>query len=208
MTHNVDYGGHFAGLSPPYRTVVADPPWRYDEGWPSFIAGKHGSDQAERRRLPYSSLGIDAIAGLPVGELADTDAHLYLWTTNRYLRHAWGVAAAWGFRGTQVLVWCKQPMGLGPGGAFASTTEFVLFARRGSLPAARREPSSWWLWKRQRAHSVKPSAFVDMVERVSPGPYVELFARGAGRLGWDTWGDEAHHGLALSPIGSYGASTP
>jgi N6-adenosine-specific RNA methylase IME4 len=40
------------------------------------------------------------------------------------------------------------------------------------------------------AHSQKPEAFLDLIERVSPGPYVELFAR-RDRLGWDTWGNEA-----------------
>jgi hypothetical protein len=46
--------------------------------------------------------------------------------------------------------------------------------------------SSWWSWPRG-AHSAKPPAFLDLVEQVSPGPYVELFAR-APRLGWDSWG--------------------
>jgi N6-adenosine-specific RNA methylase IME4 len=40
------------------------------------------------------------------------------------------------------------------------------------------------------AHSQKPEAFLDLIERVSPGPYLELFAR-RNRLGWDTWGDQA-----------------
>jgi N6-adenosine-specific RNA methylase IME4 len=43
-------------------------------------------------------------------------------------------------------------------------------------------------------HSAKPEAFLDVVEQVSPGPYLELFSRRA-RLGWDTWGDEALHGM-------------
>lgn len=171
-------------LSPPYGTVVADPPWAYDEGWPEF--GDRAGMEHRRRPLPYSSMPVSEIAALPVSDLVGKAAHLYLWTTNRYLREAFTVAEAWGFRFAQVLVWCKPPMGVGPGGSFAQTAEFVLFARRGTTPRVPREPSCWWLWSRG-AHSVKPAAFGDVVERVSPGPYVELFAR-QPRFGWDTWG--------------------
>lgn len=46
--------------------------------------------------------------------------------------------------------------------------------------------TTWFQWPRGR-HSVKPAAFFDIVEQVSPPPYVELFAR-SPRLGWDSWG--------------------
>ncbi len=83
-------------------------------------------------------------------------------------------------------------MGMGLGGAFVQTTEHVLFARRGTLPAQQRIDSTWWNWKRGQ-HSAKPDAFLDIVEAVSPGPYLEMFSRRA-RLGWDTWGNESLHG--------------
>lgn len=174
------------GLTPPYSTIVVDPPWAYDEGWAPFGPTSRGGDRPRRRPLPYSSLDVDAIAALPVGDLPAENAHLYLWTTNRYLRSAFMVAEAWGFKPSQTLTWCKPPMGIGPGGAFSITTEFVLFCRRGSLAAEKRQESTWWQWPRGR-HSVKPSAFMDIVEQVSPGPYAELFAR-QPRLGWDSWG--------------------
>ncbi len=172
------------GLSPPYSTIVADPPWHYDEGWPKY------HDRAgvahERTALPYSAMSVSEVAAMPVAAMVGRNAHLYLWTTNRYLRAAFDIIEAWGFRYSQLLVWCKPPMGIGPGGAFSNTTEYVLFARRGSLKALSRVDRTWWEWKRG-AHSAKPSAFLDLVEQVSPGPYVELFAR-APRLGWDHWG--------------------
>jgi N6-adenosine-specific RNA methylase IME4 len=134
---------------------------------------------------------IDEIASLPVDGLAEKDAHLYLWTTNRYLFDAKTVAEAWGFRYAQILVWAKTPKGLGPGGTWAQSTEYVLFCRRGSLKSLRRFDSTWFNWKRMgNAHSRKPDAFLDMVEQASPGPYVELFARRA-RFGWDYWGDQS-----------------
>jgi N6-adenosine-specific RNA methylase IME4 len=138
-------------------------------------------------------MSVAAIAALPVGDMAEDDAHLYLWTTNAYLEAAYGVARAWGFKPSQMLVWAKAPRGLGLGGAFTSTTEFILFARRGSLRPLTRTDTSWWGWKRPEAakvHSAKPDGALDIIEQVSPGPYLELFARRA-RFGWDYWGDQS-----------------
>jgi N6-adenosine-specific RNA methylase IME4 len=177
--------GLFDGLNPPYATIVADPPWAYAEGWPkSNGQGQRGNK--DRKLIGYSSMSLDEMTALRPGVIADADAHLYLWTTNRYLRAAFDLAEAWGFHPSQVLTWCKPPRGLGPGGAFAVTTEFVIFARHGTPRHRERVDSTWWEWSRQ-GHSVKPAAFYDLVERVSPGPYVELFAR-QPRLGWDHWG--------------------
>jgi N6-adenosine-specific RNA methylase IME4 len=128
-----------------------------------------------------------------VSALACEAAHLYLWTTDRYLEAAHEVVRCWGFQKSQTLVWAKAPRGLGPGGAFATTT-FILTAARGQASWLRRFDSTWFAWKRHYeggypVHSAKPDGFLDL-EQVSPGPYVELFARRA-RFGWDYWGDES-----------------
>jgi N6-adenosine-specific RNA methylase IME4 len=173
-----------------FRTIVADPPWDYSEGWPVGRAPDGVAHDGRRTALGYSSMTVDEIATLPVASLAARDAHLYLWTTNRYLPDAFRVMSAWGFRYAQTLPWCKTPMGIGPGGTWAQNVEYVIFGRRGSLKSLRRFDSCWFGWKRTARHSVKPDAMLDMVEQASPGPYVELFARRA-RFGWDYWGDES-----------------
>lgn len=196
-----------------YRTLVADPPWDHSDGTGITVAraakGRGGQRSQVRvdsilhsTRPPYEAMGLDAIKALPVAELAEDNAHLYLWTTNRYLRSVWDVAEAWGFRGVCILTWCKPERGFLGGGAYPSNTEFCLFARRGSLPATSRGPGRWFRWPRRSgtsvvegewgnpSHSSKPEAFLDLVEAVSPGPYLELFAR-RNRLGWDTWGNES-----------------
>lgn len=196
-----------------YATVVVDPPWpmpetgrttrgetdskgRYTAKGGRVVDGTWwGRHRGGSVTLPYQTMALDEIAVLPVEELAELNAHLYVWTTNRFLEETYDIVRGWGFRPAQMLVWCKPPMGIGFGGAFTTTTEFVLFARRGSLPHAQRQDSSWWQWSRPYenghiAHSAKPDAFLDLVEQVSPGPYLELFAR-RNRLGWDTWGDQA-----------------
>lgn len=132
---------------------------------------------------------------MPIGDLAADGAHLYLWTTNRFLPNAYDVAAAWGFKPSTLLVWAKKPMGGGLGGAYGLATEYCLFARRGRLATTSRVRGNWFTWKRpydergKPRHSAKPPAFFEMVEQVSPGPYLEVFARD-NRHGWDAWGDQ------------------
>jgi N6-adenosine-specific RNA methylase IME4 len=165
-----------------YRTVVADPPW--DVG-----RGPEWASNGASRPLTYPTMSLDEIAALPVRQLAEKSAHLYLWTINAYVEESYEIARLWGFKDSALLTWCKPPNGIGLGGTYSLTTEFCLFARRGVCPAAERIDSTWWLWKRG-PHSAKPEPFLDMVERVSPAPRVELFAR-RDRLGWDTWGNES-----------------
>lgn len=172
-----------------YRTIVADPPWIYDEGWPS-------GNGRSRIPLPYTALPLGHIAMLPIEDLAEDDAHLLLWAPNRYVIDAHAVARAWGFKPSALLTWCKPPMGVGPGGVFATTTEFVIYARRGKPKHTERMDSSWWAWPRSGGHSAKPEAFLDLVERALPGPYLELFAR-RQRIGWDTWGNEVDSHVEL-----------
>lgn len=167
-----------------YRTIVADPPWQIGD----FPANLHAQGMGTNP-CPYPTMDVDEIAALPVAEWADRHSHLYLWTTNQFLEDAYFIARSWKFHPVKLLVWCKPPKGRGLGGTFASATEYVLFAKRGSLAAKDRETRNWWEWSRG-AHSAKPEAFLDMVERISPGPYLEMFAR-RNRLGWETWGNES-----------------
>lgn len=173
------------GLTPPYRTIVADPPWDYDEG---FVNGPaRGEGWSNRHRLPYSAMPLEEIAALPVGKLASPDgAFAFLWTTNRYLPDAFDVLAAWGFRYRQCLIWHKGDASPFPGAVAPNSAEFLLVGRRGGVKRSGTAPSSV-IGSMRGVHSAKPGAAYDLVERVSPGPYVELFAR-APRLGWDAWG--------------------
>lgn len=187
-----------------YRTIVADPPWQQQAG-PLFPvtrkSGRNYSRTSNRSRsLTYPTMTLEEMAWLNVPS-AD-DAHLYLWVTNAHIEHGYELARSWGFRPSVLLTWCKTPRGIGLGGTFAQSTEHVLFARRGTLSAKRRVDSTWWNWTRQDGggHSCKPDAFLDLVESVSPGPYLEMFAR-RNRLGWDTYGDEALEHVTIAGAG-------
>ena len=169
-----------------FATIVADPPWQLDSGQAEFGTPAEGHDD-----LPYFSMALEDICalGLPLGPHLPDDAHLYLWTTNRYVEAAYQVARDWGFKPSVLLVWAKAPRGVGLGDAFKLTTEFVLFARRGSLANLDITPTTWFGWPRGK-HSEKPADFYALVERMSPGPRLDMFSRSA-RAGWTVWGDEA-----------------
>ncbi len=162
-----------------YMTVVADPPWQYDNKATRGAAEDH-----------YPTMSIDELCELPVSEWAAEQAHLYLWTTNGFLREAFDVLEAWGFNYKTTLVWVKPQIGLG--NYFRSSTEYVLFGVRGGLRTLDSNQRNWFEAKRGR-HSKKPAFFFDLVERVSPGPFLEMFAR-ERRLSeseWGYWGNEA-----------------
>lgn len=163
-----------------YRTLVVDPPW---EGADS------GDDDPIGRGDPlYSTMTVAELACLPVGDLAEPeDCHLYLWTTNRMLPHAFDLLDAWEFRYLTLLTWCKPSIGVGR--YYRNNTEHVLFALRGTRLLARADVGTWFEAPREGRHSTKPAAFYRMVEECSPGPRLEMFAR-SPRDGWAVWGAE------------------
>jgi N6-adenosine-specific RNA methylase IME4 len=177
-----------------YRTIVADPPWEYNDGF-AYLE----QDGYRREELPYPSMSIEDICALPVAELRPSykeGAALFLWTTNLYLRDAFDVIDAWGFRYRQTITWHKSNA-MPAGGSVAPNAEFLLVARYGQ--------HRWHGAKWGRAsftapaheHSAKSELFLDLIEQISPPPYLEMFAR-RNRIGWDTWGNEAlDHGVAL-----------
>jgi N6-adenosine-specific RNA methylase IME4 len=180
-----------------YSTIVADPPWAQKGGPLKGGVGEGFAFPGKQvsRALPYPTMTLEAIKALPVADIAAPDAHLYMWTTNKYLPVAFEVVSEWGFNYSTTLVWAKNMMGGGLGGTYRVSTEFVLFARRGKLPSASTVRGTWFNWKRpydQRGkpmHSAKPTEFYDMVNAVSSGPRLEMFAR-SPRGGWDVWGNE------------------
>lgn len=161
-----------------YGTIVADPPWQYGNTATRAAAEDH-----------YKTMTIEKIVSLSVevDEWAADDCHLYLWTTNNFIREAFEVVDAWGFEYKTLLTWVKPQIGMG--NYFRSRTEHVLFATRGNVRTNRRDVSNV-IEANRTQHSRKPDSFYDLVEAQSPGPYREMFAR-RRRFGWDHWGNEA-----------------
>jgi N6-adenosine-specific RNA methylase IME4 len=183
-----------------YRTIVADPPWRYTSS-DIVTRGKAKTASVETRKIRaaenhYPTMGNEEIAALPVNEWADDSAHLYLWVTNpRLFRGRFekmgpvDIIDAWGFEYVTLLTWHKLGAP-GMGFYFRGDTEHVIFAKRGKAPIDPAIRVSNFIAAPRTHHSAKPDRFYEIVERVSPEPRLELFAR-RRRYGWDVWGDEA-----------------
>jgi N6-adenosine-specific RNA methylase IME4 len=192
-----------------YRTIVADPPWRYTNERGTQTRSRAGRS-AVTAEGNYPTMSNADISSLPVASLADKDCALYLWVTNPLIfriplpldRLTIGpidIVEAWGFRYITLLTWVKTgPPGLGF--SFRGHTEHVIYATRGDvgIPPDRRESNV--IVAPRRAHSQKPEAFYDLVERVSDGPYLEMFARNHHRLGWDVHGNESANTASLEAV--------
>lgn len=176
-----------------YGTIVADPPW--PETGPMHLPAP--TRDVPHLATPFNRMTYDQISSMPVERLASSESHLYLWATQRSLRVAYRVCENWGFEPKLLLTWCKRGLGMGFR-YYRHSTEFVVFGARGNFPTYRNDRGTWFTGKKG-AHSRKPKEFFDLVEDCSPGPFLELFARG-NRIGWDVWGHEAPSDLEVSAI--------
>lgn len=180
-----------------YKTIYADPPWDIQQ------KGDRGASNH------YGLMTLDAIKKMPIAELTEDDAHLWLWTTNAALEDAYDVVRAWGFTPRSLLTWVKWPK-LGLGVYLRNATEQVIFATRGKAPVEFRSQPSWFTAPTQ-AHSVKPEEIFSIVERVSPGPYLELFARRrpSSDRDWSVWGNEVFSDVVMPgyPVPNYSLRT-
>ena len=173
-----------------FKTILADPPWRF--------TNRTGKMAPEHRRLSrYDTMTLEEIQALPVSSLADSTAHLYLWVPNALLPEGLAVMKAWGFQYKSNVIWHKIRKdggsdGRGVGFYFRNVTEIILFGVRGknarTLQPGRTQVNL--LATRKREHSRKPDEQYPVIEACSPGPFLELFARGI-RKNWATWGNEA-----------------
>jgi N6-adenosine-specific RNA methylase IME4 len=186
-----------------FATILADPPWRF--------ANRTGKMAPEHRRLSrYGTMDLAAICSLPVPEASLPESHLYLWVPNALIVEGLAVMRQWGFTYKTNLVWYKiredgGPDGRGVGFYFRNVTELILFGVRGgmrTLDPGRRQVNL--VQSRKRGHSRKPDELYDLIERCSPGPRLELFARYA-RRNWSQWGDQAPD---LTPVSDLDAMAP
>lgn len=164
-----------------YHTIYADPPWAENGG---------GGRGANAHYPLMKAKEIIALAPM-VQDLAEENAHLYLWTTNNFLPDALEVMKAWGFRYVTMITWMKDRIGLGQ--YFRGLTEHCLFGIRGKLPYkvidGKRQQGKTGFFEEKREHSRKPVQMREMIEKVSYPPFIELFARERFD-GWDAWGNE------------------
>lgn len=165
-----------------FKTIVADPPW----DWGSRC------NRGSGHKPFFPTMSIDRLCAMKVP--ADKKAHLWLWGVSKKMDWAYIVARAWGFEPVNLVTWCKRRPGLGQ---FQTNTEHVLMARRGGAignPFGK-TGGTWFDWSAGRCVE-KPDDFYKLVEKVSPGPYLDMFAR-KKREGWSVWGNEVESDVTI-----------
>lgn len=175
-----------------YHTIYADPPWAESGGGQI----KRGADRH------YPLMKTPDIIKLPVADLAEENAHLYLWVTNNHLPDGLKVMEEWGFKYKTMITWAKDRMGIGQ--YFRGQSEHVLFGVKGNIPYkidddGKRMQGRTVFSAPRTKHSVKPEEMRQMIERVSIGPYIELFARHQSP-GWDVWGNEVKSDVTMGDV--------
>jgi len=171
-------------MSGGYRTILADPPWKYDN---KRTGGNLTSGSAQK----YSTLTLEQIKAMPIQDFAHPQSCLLLWITAPLLPEGLSVMEAWGYKYKAIVTWEKLGR-LGMGFWFRCQTEFCLIgASKGMKPLRIQKKNIFQA--RPGEHSQKPEEFFGLIEAAAPSPRIELFAR-IRREGWDSWGDELEGG--------------
>jgi N6-adenosine-specific RNA methylase IME4 len=189
-----------------YKTVMADPPWAYDDDLPG--PGRGSSSH-------YDTLHFGTVMGMgpQIRKVTAPQAHLYLWTTNSFMQEALQVANAWGFDQKSIITWVKvqdEPQGLpnerdhpvsvyerlGMGNYLRNTTEHILFCVKGRMGVDLNTAPTHFFAERTE-HSAKPAKSYKLAEALSPEPRIDLFSR-TSRSGWDVWGKETPDDASLA----------
>lgn len=174
-----------------FGCIYADPPWLYTNQGTRASTGNH-----------YAGMTVPQLCALPIGDLAADDAHLHLWTTNGFLFECPKIFDAWGFEFRSSFIWVKPQIGIG--NYWRNSHEFLLTAVRGKAKRFRDKTLRSWLECDRSRHSAKPELIRHMIERASPGPYLELFGRSPAD-GWAVWGNEVDRGLLFHHLGKVGS---
>lgn len=168
-----------------YRVIYADPPWKYGNDMGAAMPGTTGA------RDHYPCMTIAELCALPVRELCESDAVLFLWVTSPLLYEAAPLIKAWGFEYKTSFVWDKIKHNMGHYNSMRH--EFLLICTRGScLPDEKKLFDSVQSIERSGKHSEKPEEFRTIIDTLYPyGKRIELFRRGGAPKGWSVWGNQS-----------------
>tara|TARA_Y100001938_G_C8081812_1_gene429617 strand:+ start:1791 stop:2324 length:534 start_codon:yes stop_codon:yes gene_type:complete len=168
-----------------YNTIVLDPPWNITMG---AVPTKRRPNT--KTKLDYPTMSMDEIKSIPMEQIANIGCHVYCWTTNKFLRETFNVLESWNVNYHLTLVWTKHN-GMTPNFAYKFATEFCLlgFYKKPMQKFLRCGKLNWINTNAPKKHSTKPKEFFDLVDEMSPGPKLEMFAR-EKRDNWSVWGNE------------------
>ena len=179
-----------------FKSILADPPWEFN-------------DKLDKTRtLPYKVLTIEDLCDLPIKEIVDNEAHLYLWCpTTMILDYGKKVIKSWGFDYKTIIIWQKltkhYKKWFGMGHYFRNSIEVCLFGTKGNMKTLTNNTrNSFEAVKPDRHHSAKPDEMYDIIESNSEAPYLELFAT-IERKNWTSLGFEVTGNDILEDIKTF-----
>ena len=177
------------GVPMRFNTVLLDPPWSIQQ------KGNLGAS------THYNVMTLEEIKALPINELTSDNAHVWLWITNAVVPHIPELMKAWGLTYRSIYTWCKPRLGLGQ--YLRNCTEQLILCTKGKAAIQFRGQMNWGFMPVQD-HSHKPEEVYEIIERCSPGPYLEMFAR-QRHPGWYAWGNEVPSDIVIDdqPVPEY-----
>ena len=167
-----------------YNTIVLDPPWDIS------MTGSVKKRPNRKKELDYPTMSLEEIKKMPMQDICNIGCHVYTWTTNKMLPYTFDVLKSWGVNYHLTMVWNK-PNGMMPCFGYKFATEFCLlgFYKKPMQKFKGMAELNHINNPSIKPHSTKPQKFYDLVEKMSPSNYLEMFARNQ-RVGWDVWGNE------------------
>ena len=166
---------NFESPSKLYDVIVIDPPWDY---------GTQYDPEGRRAANPYPEMTLEEIGNIELP--SSDDCVLWLWTTHKYMRHAFDIIDQWGFRDVAIVTWVKNRIGLGSW--LRSQSEFCIMCVKGK-PKVNLTNQSTVIHGELREHSRKPDEFYKMVDELCNGYKIDWFSR-EFRDGWAQFGND------------------
>ena len=194
-----------------FNIIYADPPWKYKESWGNGQTG-------------YPTMSTDDICNMPIKDLTDDKAHLYLWVTNPFIADGLRVCKEWGFEYKTLITWHKLYANgnpeMGMGYYFRGCTEHIIFGVKGGMKCKTKverncieyPDESFIKAVNPKQHSRKPDLFRQKIVNDWSGnlPRLELFARSPNDLfdkelfkGWSVHGNQVENSIILNQYANF-----
>jgi N6-adenosine-specific RNA methylase IME4 len=162
-----------------YRIIYADPPWKYGNAMPDYVTEPQDY---------YSLMATADICAMPIKEIAEDNAVLFMWTTSPHLPEAFEVIEAWGFTYKTTFIWDKIKHNMGHYNSVRH--EILLVCTRGACTPDVKKLFDSVVSIERTEHSKKPEFFREIIETIyTHGNKIELFAR-QSPAGWDVFGNQ------------------
>lgn len=164
-----------------YRIIYADPPWKYGNAMPEYVTEPQDY---------YLLMNTEDICLMPIKDITEKDAVLFLWSTSPHLPEALEVAKAWGFTYKTTFIWDKIKHNMGHYNSVRH--EILLVCTKGACTPDVKRLFDSVVSEERTEHSKKPNVFREIIETIyTYGNKIELFARESPE-GWDVFGNQTN----------------